>query len=140
MRQQQLRLGGRLLGLAFSQIVIVWRISLVIPCEMCTKTLRAAATDALLWDAMPISSTHARERQRPKILVVEDDATFAGLVATLIERLGGAATAVRSVSAATEEFGTVDLCDGLVLDIYLADGLGLDVLLRARSAFRARPR
>ena len=67
-----------------------------------------------------------------RILIVEDTADLAEVVATRLQSAGMACDLAGSVEAA-EDFLAVQRYDALVLDIHLPDGTGTDLLRRFRE-------
>jgi len=74
-----------------------------------------------------------KSASRPRILVVEDDMGMGRALALTLKRVGGEATVVGTVSEAREQLAQLAAWDGLILDLYLPDGPGLDVLAWVRA-------
>lgn len=68
-----------------------------------------------------------------RILLVEDDATLAGSVASYLRGAGFAVDAVESVAAAMREV-RLNPYDAIVLDVNLPDGTGFDLCRALRKA------
>jgi DNA-binding NarL/FixJ family response regulator len=70
---------------------------------------------------------------RARVLVVEDEAVYGRCLLRTIERCGGAATLVGTVREAREQLASGGPWTGLIVDVRLPDGSGLDVLREARA-------
>ena len=71
-------------------------------------------------------------------LLVDDELLFRESVARLVSRWG-TCDAVGSVAAANEWLDTHHCLGGLLVDVRLGDGSGLDVVVRARHKFTRVP-
>jgi two-component system phosphate regulon response regulator PhoB len=79
---------------------------------------------------------------RRHLLVVDDEPHIGLLLRPHLERLGYAVSLARTLAEARAAFGErAAPLDGMLLDLHLPDGFGLDLLreLRARTATRAFP-
>ena len=74
----------------------------------------------------------------PKILIVEDDELLLDAVSGQLDQLGYSVCAAGSVQAAREALATQTI-DGIVLDLGLPDGDGLDLLPWARQRLPGLP-
>jgi DNA-binding NarL/FixJ family response regulator len=70
---------------------------------------------------------------RPRILIVEDDMGMGRALALTLKRVGGEATVVGTIGEARKLLAQLAAWDGLILDLCLPDGPGLDVLAWVRA-------
>jgi DNA-binding NtrC family response regulator len=82
---------------------------------------------------IPDNALCEKSASRPRILVVEDDMGMGRALALTINRVGGDATVVGTVSEAREQLAQLAAWDGLIVDLCLPDGPGLGVLAWVRA-------
>jgi ActR/RegA family two-component response regulator len=76
---------------------------------------------------------------RPRILVVEDDSSFARCVERIVTRIGAEVTVAESAGTAMLRLADMNAWSGFIVDVGLPDGSGLDVLSRARELRQSTP-
>lgn len=79
------------------------------------------------------SASEGPSAVRARVLVVEDEAVYGRCLLRMIARCGGSATLVGTVREAREQLANNGPWAGLIVDVRLPDGSGIDILTEARA-------